>query len=78
MQSEEADQYEDFEDLFDMRDYIASHRYLSRDASASRHDSDVLEVYIHDYPDNAFLQIQFLALFRMHGHPSGDAVDFFL
>ena len=47
--SGEEDGYEeDLEDLFDMRDHISSHRYLSRDAG--RLNSDVLEVYIHDYP----------------------------
>ena len=52
---EEEDYEEDLEDLFDMRDHISSYRYLSRDASAGRLNSDVFEVYIHDYPGTAFL-----------------------
>ena len=40
---EEDDSEEDLGDLFDMRDHISSHRYLSRDASAGRLNSDVFQ-----------------------------------
>ncbi|RPB29807.1 hypothetical protein L211DRAFT_832507 [Terfezia boudieri ATCC MYA-4762] len=51
-----------FEDFLIMREVIAFVRYLlSRNTIAGRHDIDLLEAYIHDYPNTAFL-----SLFRMH------------
>ena len=58
---EEDDSMEDLEYLPVVQEVIASNRYLSRNTSASRHESDVLEDYIRNHPENAFL-----ALFRMH------------
>ncbi|RPB18186.1 hypothetical protein L211DRAFT_854364 [Terfezia boudieri ATCC MYA-4762] len=36
------------QDLLEVQDMIATHQYISRDASASRHDIDVLEIYLGD------------------------------
>ncbi|RPB18390.1 hypothetical protein L211DRAFT_854165 [Terfezia boudieri ATCC MYA-4762] len=60
---DENDYEEDLEDLLTLREVIASDRYLlSRNTGAGRrHDIDLLEAYIQDYPNTAFL-----SLFRMH------------
>ena len=58
---EKEEDEEDVEDLLELYEMVSSHRYLSRDTSASRHDIDILEAYIYQYPETAFL-----ALFRMH------------
>ncbi|RPB25364.1 hypothetical protein L211DRAFT_836696 [Terfezia boudieri ATCC MYA-4762] len=59
---DENDYEEDLEDLLTLREVIASDRYLlSRNTSAGRHDIDLLEAYIQDYPNTAFL-----SLFRMY------------
>ena len=60
---EEAEEQnrEDIEDLLQVHEIVASHRYLSHDTSAGRQDIDILEAYIREYPETAFL-----ALFRMH------------
>ncbi|KAF8454980.1 hypothetical protein BGX38DRAFT_1267596 [Terfezia claveryi] len=48
---DENDYEEDLEDLLTLREVIASDRYLlSRNTSAGRHDIDLLEAYIQDYP----------------------------
>ena len=61
-EEEEEEDIEDIEDLLELHEIVASHRYLSHDTSASRHhDSDILEAYIREYPEAAFL-----ALFRMY------------
>ena len=40
---------------------IVFHRYLSHNTSAGRISFDILEAYIHEYSESAFL-----ALFHMH------------
>jgi len=52
---------EHMQDLLVIRDVIADHRYLSHDASADRYEIDILEAYIYQYPETAFV-----VLFRMH------------
>ena len=52
---------EDIEELLEIHEMIVSHRYLSHNTNAGRISFDILEAYIHEYPDSAFL-----ALFRMH------------
>ena len=59
--SEEKDAEEDIEDLLCIHEVLVSYRYLSCGNSAGRHSNDCLEVYIHQYPDPAFL-----ILFHMH------------
>jgi len=66
VEEEEVEELEEIEaehiqDLLAVRDIIATHRYLSRDVGAGRHEIDILEAYIYQYPETAFL-----ALFRMH------------
>jgi len=57
--SEEEEELEDdIEDLLLVQEIIASHL---PDASAGKHDIDILEAAIREYPETAFL-----ALFRMH------------
>jgi len=48
---------EDIKDLLVMRESITSQRYLFRGTSAGRHghDLDVLDAYIYQYPEAAFL-----------------------
>ncbi|RPB19968.1 hypothetical protein L211DRAFT_895539 [Terfezia boudieri ATCC MYA-4762] len=59
---DENDYEEDLEDLLTLREVIASDQYLlSRNTSAGWHDIDLLEAYIQDYPNTAFL-----SLFRMY------------
>ncbi|KAF8447048.1 hypothetical protein BGX38DRAFT_1142992 [Terfezia claveryi] len=58
---EEEIEEEHIYDLLAVQEIIGTQRYLSHDTSAGRPDIDVLEAYIHEYPETAFL-----ALFRMH------------
>ena len=60
---EEDDVEEDLEDLLDIREVIASQRYISCGVhgSAGHHGDDSLEAYIRVYSEEAFLR-----LFRMH------------
>ncbi|KAF8425244.1 hypothetical protein EV426DRAFT_708869 [Tirmania nivea] len=43
------------QDLLAIREIIAAHRYLSHDTSTSRYDIDILDAYIYEYPETAFL-----------------------
>jgi len=61
---EEEEEEEHIQDLLEVQEVIVAHHYLSRDTSAGRHDIDVFEAYIYEYPETAFLA--FLELFRMH------------
>ena len=62
---EELEEIEEhIQDLLAVRDIIATHWYLSHDVGAGRHEIDILEAYIYQYPETAFL-----ALFRMHRAP---------
>jgi len=61
MEELEEIEEEHIQDLLAVRDIIATHRYLSHDVGAHRHEIDILEAYIYQYPETAFL-----ALFRMH------------
>jgi len=45
------------QDLIAVQEVIVAHRSLPRDTSAGRHDIDVLEAYIHEYPETAFLAL---------------------
>ena len=52
MEEEEVEELEDIEaehiqDLLAVRDIIATHRCLSRDVSAGRHEIDILEAYMY-------------------------------
>jgi len=59
---EDTEIFGDIESLLVVRASIArQHYYLPRNTSARRHHVDVLEAYIQEYPETAFL-----ALFRMH------------
>ncbi|RPB21775.1 hypothetical protein L211DRAFT_417526 [Terfezia boudieri ATCC MYA-4762] len=61
VEEEEEIEEEHIQDLLAVQEIIAAHRYLSRDTSAGRPDIDILNAYIYEYPETAFL-----ALFRMH------------
>jgi len=65
VEEEEVEELEEIEehiqDLLAVRDIIATPQYLSRDVGAGRHEIDILEAYIYQYPGGAFL-----ALFRLH------------
>jgi len=59
--SEKEEEYEeDLEDLLDVRVAIISNSYLLPRSSAGKHDINILETYIQNYPDTTFLN-----LFRM-------------
>ncbi|KAF8430308.1 hypothetical protein EV426DRAFT_13256 [Tirmania nivea] len=60
-EEEEEIKEDHIQDLLAVREIIAIHWYLSYDTSADRHDIDILDVYIYEYPETAFL-----ALFRTH------------
>jgi len=50
--SEEEEEYEeDLEDLLNVWEAIISNRYLLPCSSAGKHDTNILEIYIQNYPD---------------------------
>ena len=63
MEEEEIEKLEEIEeehiqDLLAVRDIIATHRYLSHDVvGAGMHEIDILEAYIYQYPETAFLAV---------------------
>ena len=52
---EEEQEEEHIQDLLAVQELITVHRYLSREDSAGRHNIDILEAYIHEYPEPACL-----------------------
>ncbi|KAF8415423.1 hypothetical protein EV426DRAFT_579075 [Tirmania nivea] len=61
MEGDKMEEESDVEDILEVQDIIAAYRYISRDASTRRYEINVLDAYIHEYPETAFL-----ALFRIH------------